>query len=547
MPSRGSATLAINVMNAENRQPHARSGVLGIPSALQPCVPFIPADRTVPANKSGPFISHFHRANDGLATLLVHRTEHPVVGGILIRRRGESEWRKQMAYPDSPNYDHGMVITGLESGCEYEYRWFHIGDKGESVVDPTLRSFRVPAPVKVFPLDAGPWLFNADTDRISIGWRSSVPVAGGVRYRVKGSDDEWTERLVQSNGTLVLDGIAQIIDLKGLRPDTEYEYRLAFYDLATGETATHGDYTFRTMREDGVCRALFFTDTHSNWRFIRNAIRFTDAGKADFIAFGGDNVWDGMYSPGGQNIIDDIVNPVVEAAGHSVPIAVIRGNHEWGGLHAADWTKWLRAQSGRTWYAFTDGPCYFILLECGPMGDFARNRYCKELMEEQRIWLRDEALASEACRKARFRVVLVHNATHGQHGESDEWRKSFAESYLPVLNSDDPARRIHLMIAGHMHEYSRCDADGDAFYVLPHCAPGTKNPTPTGKGIRYAVISNDGPVCHDLEYSALAFYADDDKIVINAFDQDMRVFDSFSLDRDGKSTTSPEVPVFRES
>lgn len=535
-----------SAMNANNGQPEAHGDVLGIPSTLQPCLPFVPADRTVAGNDSGPFISHFHRAPDGLITLLVYRTELPVVGGILIRRKDESDWREQMAYPDYPNYDHGMGITGLEPGCEYEYRWFHLDGEGGRVVDHTPRAFRVPAPIRDFPLDAGPWLFNADTDRISIGWRSSVPVAGGVQYRVRGSGGEWTERLVQSNGTLVLDGIAQIIDLKGLEPGTEYEYRLAVYDLATGSVITHGGYTFRTLREGGVCRALFLTDTHSNWRFIRNAIHFTDAGKAaDFIAFGGDNVWDGMYSPDGQNIIDDIVNPVTAEAGHSVPIAVIRGNHEWGGLHAADWTTWLRAQSGRTWYAFTDGPCYFILLECGPMGDYGRNRYCRELMEEQRIWLRDEALASEACGRARFRIVLVHNATHGQHGESDAWREMFAASYLPILNSEDPARRIHLMIAGHMHEYSRCDADSDTFYVLPHCGPDTKNPTPSGKGIRYAVVSNDGPVCHDIEYSALAFYADDDKIVINAFDQDMRVFDSFSLDRDGRSRTSPEVPVFR--
>ena len=516
---------------------------LGIPSTLQHCVPIVPADRTVIANESGPFISFSYGEN--LRTSLVHRTEYPVVGGILIRRKGGTEWQAQMAAPDHPNYDHGMGIEGLEPGGEYEYRWFHLDDKGERVVDPTLRTFRVISPVTDFPLDAGPWLFNADVDRISIGWRSTVPVPGGVVYRVKGEDGPWTERLVQANGTLVLDGIAQIIDLKGLRPDTEYEYRLAFYDEATGEVVTHGDYTFRTMHEGGVCRALFFTDSHSNWRFIQNAIRFADAGKADFIGFGGDNVWDGMYAPNGQNIIDDIVNPVVTAAGHSVPIAVVRGNHEWGGLHAADWTTWLRAQSGRTWYAFTDGPCFFILLECGPMAHLGRNRYSKELLEEQRVWLRDEALASEACRKAKFRIVLVHNATHGQHGNSEGWRQTFEENYLPILNSDDPARRIHLMIAGHMHEYSRCDADSDTFYVLPHFRPGTKNPTPSGKGIHYAVLSNDGPVCHDLEYSALTFYADAEKIVINAFDQDMRVFDSFSLDQNGKSTTSPDVPVFR--
>ena len=308
-------------MNMQDSKPTP----LGIPSTLQHCVPIVPADRTVIANESGPFISFSYGEN--LHTSLVHRTEYPVVGGILIRRKGGTEWQAQMAAPDHPNYDHGMSIEGLEPGGEYEYRWFHLDDKGERVVDPTLRTFRVISPVTDFPLDAGPWLFNADVDRISIGWRSSVPVPGGVVYRVKGEDGPWTERLVQANGTLVLDGIAQIIDLKGLRPDTEYEYRLAFYDQATGDVVTQGDYTFRTMHGGGICRALFFTDSHSNWRFIQNAIRFADAGKADFIGFGGDNVWDGMYAPNGQNIIDDIVNPVVTAAGHSVPIAVVRGNH----------------------------------------------------------------------------------------------------------------------------------------------------------------------------------------------------------------------------
>ncbi len=152
-------------MNTDNRQP----APLGIPSTLQHCVPIVPADRTVVANESGPFISFSFDEN--LHTSLVHRTEYSVVGGILIRRKGGTEWQAQMASPDHPNYDHGMGIEGLEPGGEYEYRWFHLDDKGERVVDPTLRTFRVISPVTDFPLDAGPWLFNADVDRISIGCR----------------------------------------------------------------------------------------------------------------------------------------------------------------------------------------------------------------------------------------------------------------------------------------------------------------------------------------------------------------------------------------
>ncbi len=162
-------------MNMQSSKP----APLGIPSTLKSCVPIAPADRTVQANESGPFISFIY--DDRLYASLVHRTEWPVIGGILIRRKGETEWQAQMAEPDHPNYDHGMRIADLEPGAEYEYRWFHLDGDGGRVVDPTPRSFRMAAPMKEFPLDAGPWLFNADTDRISIGWRSSVPVPGGVQ------------------------------------------------------------------------------------------------------------------------------------------------------------------------------------------------------------------------------------------------------------------------------------------------------------------------------------------------------------------------------
>lgn len=514
-----------------------------IPGSLVPCHPVRPADRTVRENDSGPFV-HMALSPQGAAMVLCNRTEFPCLGGILLRERGTAETRVVRCYPDFPNYDHGATLDGLKAGADYDFQWIVFREDGSHETQEKVYSFHTPAPLAAFPLRDGPWITNVDTTAATICWRSSTPVPGGIVYREKG-EEEFRELLVHRNGQTLPGNIAQIVDLDGLKPDTEYEYRLACLDTATGEMIYDGDYAFRTFSATKrECRALVLSDTHSNFRFEEKAFAFTDAReKADFVAFVGDTVWDGIFLPDGENLITDIIDPVTASCGHAMPIVAMRGNHEWNGPYAADWTIWLGAQKGRCYRAFTDGPVFFIVLDSGPMAEIPRNRYYRELLAEQRRWLLDEVIPSKAFREARFRVVMAHFATFGYPGD-DRFRAPFAETVLEPFATTDPERRIHLLIGGHTHGYTRVDADSATFYAMPDYATPNRKPLLAGKPVPFPTVINDGPVCGPMEYSGITFHANEEKLVLTAFDQDLRVIDSFSVDREGRTTTHPSVKRF---
>lgn len=514
---------------------------LAIPEALVACAPVRPADRTVRWNGSGPFV-HTVLGDGGASTVLCNRTETPCLGGILLRERGGSgEARVVRCYPDSPSYDHGATLDGLKPGAEYEYRWLVFRPDGSGEAVGEVRAFRVPAPLADFPLRDGPWLTNVDTTAATVGWRSSSPVPGGIVYRKKG-ETGFRELLAHRNGQVLPGSTAQIVDLEGLEPGAEYEYRLACLDVATGETLVRGDYSFRTFSaEAGECRALILSDTHGNSRFEERAFGFTRAGElADFVALLGDSVWDGIYSPGGDDLMEDLVRPVVDFCGHSKPIVATRGNHEWNGPYAADWSTWMSARKGRCYSAFTDGPCLFVVLDSGPMAEIPRNRYYRELFDEQRAWLLDEVIPSKAWREARFRVAMSHFATFGYPGD-DAWRGPFAETVLAPFNSAEPGRRIHLLVGGHTHGYARVDACSSVFHAMPDYVAPNRAPTLAGEPVRFTTVINDGPVCGPMEYTGVTLYANGEKLVLTVFDQDMRVIDSFSIDREGRTTSHPSV------
>ena len=494
-------------------------------------------------NNSGPFI-HAKLYENRVKTVFCYRTEYPCLGGILLREKGKSEARIIHTKPNFLSHDHEKTITGLQAGTEYEFHWLTFHEDGTYDIGDTTYSFRTGTPLTDFPLRDGPWLTNVDMTTATIGWRSSMPIPGGIIYREKG-ESEYREFLVHRNGQTLSDNVAQIVDLTVLAPDTEYEYKLACLDTATGTMRYHGDYSFRTFSASKKeCRAVILSDTHSNFRFEEKALEFTNArASADFVAIIGDAVWEGLFLPNGDDLMENLVNPVIRSCGHAMPLVAMRGNHEWKGPRAADWNIWMSAQKGRCYRAFTDGPCFFICLDSGPIADIPRNRYFREIFEEQRDWICNEIIPSKAYRNAKFRIVMAHFSTFGYPGD-DVFRGPFAETVLAPFSTTDPDKRIHLLISGHTHGYTRVDADSKIFYAMPDYDTPNRKPMLAGKPVPFPTVINDGPVCGPMEYSGLTFYANEKELVLAAFDQDMRVFDSFSVDRNGQTTTHPSVKRF---
>ena len=514
---------------------------LGIPSSPVEVKPIADADRTAPENTSGPFYAPV--TYDGsILQRIVFRTEMPCRLELRLRRDGSAEETVlPFSPPDQDSYDHGVHLPALEPGAPYVARAMRIGPDGERTpLGDELRFRATDRLPETFPLSDGPWLFHAGVGRISVGWRSSVPLAGGIEYRRQG-ETEFREHFASRNSQLLPRTRAQIVDLDGLEPGAVYEYRLIAYDLNTGKKRVDETVCrFRTFSEEAKeCRAVVFSDSHSNSFWVEKALRQARAAEeADFIVFNGDEVWDGLFLPDGELLMRDVVAPCLRAAGTEVPIVPVRGNHEYNGLYAADWNDYFRTPAGKTYNAFRQGPCHFTVFDCGPIFDFGLNRYRIEFLAEQRKWFQEQVLPSPEFRTAPFRVVLLHMATHGQNAKDGFYRRDTANAFADLLNGDTPETRIHLMLAGHTHSYSRCAAGGGQRLDEAPLLPAEKRP-PAGETSRYAVVTGSGPNEGSIEFSALLLHADARKLTVTAFDQDCRVFDSFSITPD-----DPELKTF---
>ena len=71
----------------------------------------------------------------------------------------------------------------------------------------------------------GPWLTLPAETSMTVTWITRVPCAGGIQYREKGTE-EWTTRWTVKYGQVDYSREIQSYHLTGLKPATEYEYRL---------------------------------------------------------------------------------------------------------------------------------------------------------------------------------------------------------------------------------------------------------------------------------------------------------------------------------
>ena len=75
----------------------------------------------------------------------------------------------------------------------------------------------------------GPWLFNPDSDSLSIGFTTDTPTGGGIELRKKGTE-EWTKYYDIRHGRKFDRSGDHVINLINLAPGSEYEYKLIVFE-----------------------------------------------------------------------------------------------------------------------------------------------------------------------------------------------------------------------------------------------------------------------------------------------------------------------------
>jgi predicted phosphodiesterase len=184
-------------------------------------------------------------------------------------------------------------------------------------------------------------------------------------------------------------------------------------------------------------------------QFFKVLKAMTEHHKVDYLIHAGDAVqeYDNL-----DNWQTDFASPLSYfKIGQTTPLIYTHGNHDYDVQGDYPYT------GKRTWHAYTVAGVRFIVLD----SNLDRR--------EQDIWLEEE-LKSEECKKAWFRVVLVHISPYTQYWEKAAWEGKgekhwgsfIRDRYVPLFQQHN----VDLVISGHQHNYMRGQDDHMVYTII---------------------------------------------------------------------------------
>lgn len=331
----------------------------------------------------------------------------------------------------------------------------------------------------------------------------------------------------------------------------KWVYNAEIKDLAAGSNCTYalvaangdrsGEYKFSMPGRDQIEHTiLLISDVHERSKVMGQMIRSGRKAGASLCVLLGDQV--GRFEDDSYNtMMNGFLSELCKQAQGTLPVTVLRGNHDYYGKNHPIWHKFFPCENNRTYFSLRKGNVFYIFLDSG---NAYQPEMCRRLFAHQRKWLEAE-LQSEACRTATFRVVVVHYPSH-----------AIAESVAKVtpgpllkglLTGTDPDKRIHLMLSGHRHRYIRTDAFSNKFKVN---SSGFSNKTPglpgvPGKNYPYTLVIADS-FNHggSADFNYFLVNASADRLHVQSLDEKNRKIDEFTIAPDGKVTDMILVKEF---
>ena len=320
----------------------------------------------------------------------------------------------------------------------------------------------------------GPWLLNPSANSITINWITRRPCAGGVEYREKGTEEFKTLWTIKG-GIVDYSKDLHSIHITGLKPGTEYEYRLVnsfdefqcAYHKHIPKFTAREIHSFRTLDPEKKNYKVFLTsDLHGTSRLCLYPVYNTSGAKdADFYFFLGDNVEDNMgdaryYTTFG--FLDDMSN----LWSKNKPTVFLRGNHDFSGRQMYQYSDYFPQPDGKTYQAFRQGPVLFICLDSLWIRSGVQGEQVTAYIQEQADWIK-ALKKTDDWKKAKFRVVMLHVPLIGYGGEA------YLQPFVEALNDNTPAGRVHAVLAGHNHSYQRVDLNSN-LSKMPRLKANTK-------------------------------------------------------------------------
>lgn len=391
---------------------------------------------------------------------------------------------------------HTLTLTGLTPATVYHYRVVAANALGEGPRS-SLQTFAT-QPLPTPQILKGPYLQNVTPEGITVMWETHVPGTSQVAY---GTEETLGRLAIGREGTL------HEVRLEGLQAETTYYYQVRSENEAGAVTSTLS--RFRTApRRDTPFRVLVWGDNRTDYETCDRVCQQMARMKPDLVVSVGDVVTNGQnYDEWGR----EYFLPIRHFAAW-VPSFIAIGNHE----NDAHWFDDFVDQPGNEhWFAFTYGHTRFVLLDTNrPYGPDT----------DQYRWLRQE-LASEAYRKATFRLAFFHHPPYSEQWDSPGYdgEASVREHLVPLLEEAG----VDIVFAGHTHDYERgrwpLNGQRVTYYVI----------TGGGGSALDRVETKDWPQIqmHRSVYHFSCLDLDGPRLHFRAIDVEGEEFDSFVIEK----------------
>ncbi len=363
-----------------------------------------------------------------------------------------------------------------------------------------------------FRITSGPYLQNLTDTEMTVIWRTDKPATAWVEIAPDDNTDFYACERPRFYSTQI--GRAKIdtvhrVTIKNLNPDTRYRYRIFseevkdmvpwhinYGGIAASDIWQHKPLSFRTLNPKADKLSFkVVNDIHGDKETLSALLEGLDKDKTDFVVFNGDMV---SWMNSEQQVFDDFINRSSRLFASEVPFFMVRGNHETRGNWCTEYMRYFPTSTGMPYYAFRDGPVYFVVLDSGedkPDSDieYSRTAFFDEYRSEEAKWL-EKVIESEEFKSAPYKVVIVHMPPifTEWHGLID-----VKEKFLPMLNEAG----IDLMLSGHFHQFS-------------HTAPGER-------GTNFPILINSNKDVLDVD-------VDSDRIKVDVCDVSGKILHSYS-------------------
>ena len=366
----------------------------------------------------------------------------------------------------------------------------------------------------------GPLVHNVSTDRACISFSFNEPAAGGIRCNGR---EIWAWQY----GSRLRKRVHRF-EVEGLAPDTEYPFEVLMLDEAAPAERVVATGVLKTFPAHGTNFSFTLTSdtqfTHKDRiAVMKDLYRNCGLGKAEFFVSLGDV--DSEFSNFQKVYFDTFFNPLKEL-GFDLPAQIVRGNHEYRGTDTDQYFHWF----GSPYYAFRYGDVFFFVLDTGEDKGRIMNPHhytlrtdTDQLFRDQRRFV-EEMIRTEACRTAKYRVVLSHAGPLDCDVPKLKYYAERLEIAAGPLCGPDPVCKVHLWLGADIHSPFRYDPVTQRLTVAKGDEKRVVSENDKAR-VQCPVFINDGPDRCGEDVSLLRVDVMDDTFRLTCFGRAGNVMD----------------------